>query len=745
MYAVSEAYKQAIQLHREYGVRNGWRKTIYLGQFDSLARDDATLTVSSGTPYSDASILNTNITQAASYATFAGNSFTLDGSQRLMPTENFYQQGYISSAMSGADGSFENPPQIEVRFGEPHSMVGITVLFDDTADIYASEYTVTTYLNGIEQAHHIVENDTSKSTPELGLTDFDRMVIVFTKTQYPYQRVHVQNLVFGIGYTFGDEDIVGLTIDRETSPVGLEIPKTDISFTLLNTDGRFDVDADVPIVEFLKGDQYVDITLAYDVTGDGGYEPIKMPRMWLKSWSVDGIKAKFQCRDVFSRYSEEKYETSTYGKQTALELVEETMRAAGVTNYDASGTMMSLISTVNPLPAVPYSECWQIIANLAMATLEEDEDGTIIFRYRIDPTLDNIQYTGDIEEYTPMDNATDYDAPIRQYATFEQDFFALDGGMLFQPEENFENVGVIWDAFPGNTETPEITMEFEDNSTAGAVNISFDKYYNPGAVEIVGYRYEDGKYSEVSSKVYIVNSPVLNANDKFDRVKRIVVRIIGNEKQQRTRMQRIAITWDSGFEITEKDILGNPHGEVLTACRNVIATLTNLTAQEESEIAKKKVVAGETVRIQHGNPTIDVNVTTETEGAIIDFTAYAYYTDVTVSGVEGEVEIVVTGKRMTDETEKTAQLVVSRNGEDCIIENPLLNDESLSDEFLPWNADYLGSRVEWEVETLGYPELQPGDRINYKGKKAYVKRTVITTQSGSMRGKLTLRRRGYAN
>ena len=92
---------------------------------------------------------------------------------------------------------------------------------------------------------------------------------------------------------------------------------------------------------------------------------------------------------------------------------------------------------------------------------------------------------------------------------------------------------------------------------------------------------------------------------------------------------------------------------------------------------------------------------------------------------------------------KTAHLAVSYNGEDCEIENPLLNDSSLSPEYLQWNADYLGSRVEWEVETLGYPELQPGDRILYKGSKAYVKRTVIDTSSGSMRGKLILRRRGY--
>ena len=648
---------------------------------------------------------------------------------------------------SGADCTFEENPSITISFGSPHSMVGITVLFDDTAELFASEYTVTTWLNNEQIAHHVVENSTAKSEPELGLNYFDRMVIEFTKTVRPFQRVRVQNVSFGIGYSFENDDIMSINIDRETSPVGLEIPQTDVSFTLFNTDGRFDVDAEVPIVEFLKGDQYVDVTLSYDVSGKGDYEDIKMPRMWLKSWSVDGIKAKFKCRDVFSRYRDEKYEESTYGNQTALALVQETMDAAGVTDYEANGTLLSAISTVNPLPVTTYSECWQLLANLAMATLEEDEDGTIIFRYRVDPSLDNVSFSDGIADYCSTENATDYDSAIQQYASFEEDFFALDGSMLMMPDSGYENAGVTWDEFPENDDyvnTPEIVMEFEDNSTAGAMNITFDKYAHPDNVEIIGYRYADGNYSEVFNKTYTVAGPALNANDKFDRVKRIVVRLLGNSKQQRARLQRVAITWDSGFEITETDILGNPHGEVLTACRNVVAALTNYTAGDETQIAKKTIPAGETTRIKHGNPATDISVTSTATGAVVKYTPYAYFTDVTVTGVTGEVEVIVKGKRLTDESMKKATLAVSLNGEDCEIENPLLNDGSITTDYLPWNADYLGSRVEWEIDTLGYPELQPGDRIMYKGKKAYVKRTVIETSSGGMRGKLTLRRRGYA-
>ena len=82
MLPVSEAYKQAVQLHRTQGVRNRMYANVYFGEFDVSARSDAALLVNdAGAPYSEFANVNTDNVQDCSYATWEGDSFVLDGSQ----------------------------------------------------------------------------------------------------------------------------------------------------------------------------------------------------------------------------------------------------------------------------------------------------------------------------------------------------------------------------------------------------------------------------------------------------------------------------------------------------------------------------------------------------------------------------------------------------------------------------------------------------------------------------------------
>ena len=53
-----------------------------------------------------------------------------------------------------------------------------------------------------------------------------------------------------------------------------------------------------------------------------------------------------------------------------------------------------------------FLETFNAAVSQFMATLEEDEDGTIIFRYRIDPTLDDVQLSTGLCEYVSSENIT---------------------------------------------------------------------------------------------------------------------------------------------------------------------------------------------------------------------------------------------------------------------------------------------------------------------------------------------------
>lgn len=65
------------------------------------------------------------------YVTFELNRWTLGGdSQIILPDSNAGQRGYISEAMTGADGSFANPPVFTKTFDVPHDLPVLAIRFD---------------------------------------------------------------------------------------------------------------------------------------------------------------------------------------------------------------------------------------------------------------------------------------------------------------------------------------------------------------------------------------------------------------------------------------------------------------------------------------------------------------------------------------------------------------------------------------------------------------------------------------
>lgn len=65
------------------------------------------------------------------YVTFELNRWTLGGdSQIILPDSNSGQRGYISEAMTGADGSFTNPPVFTKTFDVPHDLPVLAIRFD---------------------------------------------------------------------------------------------------------------------------------------------------------------------------------------------------------------------------------------------------------------------------------------------------------------------------------------------------------------------------------------------------------------------------------------------------------------------------------------------------------------------------------------------------------------------------------------------------------------------------------------
>ena len=80
------------------------------------------------------------------YVTFELNRWTLGGdNQIILPDSNAGQRGYISEAMTGADGSFTNPPVFTKTFDVPHDLPVLAIRFDTVLNEFPSAVQVKYY------------------------------------------------------------------------------------------------------------------------------------------------------------------------------------------------------------------------------------------------------------------------------------------------------------------------------------------------------------------------------------------------------------------------------------------------------------------------------------------------------------------------------------------------------------------------------------------------------------------------
>lgn len=769
---VSPEYQKAIQLHRTQGIRNQMHAKISFGVLDQYAFGDAAFTVSPGVSFSDFSGIQTGVNDITeSYASWEQNFWQLTGKQRFLNDANPYDTGYISSVVSNGAGIFLSNPYIDVSFSTPHSMVGITLQFDTVTGTAPIDFIITAYENGtLKNTWSVTGNTDVIYQGELGIEDADRIRIEFIKAR-PYNRIRVSSMLFGIAYSFSDEDIISITHNRAASPVSTELPAESLSFTLFNEDGRYNIDSSFSLITFLQKEQLVTIQYGYDVDGSGNIEWLSPSTYWLQSWQTDGVNATFTCKDIFNRLN-----TTTYKKgvldtkmHSLRDLAAGVFSDAGITDYWADDWGLQSTFTNLPLQYDSHASNLQLIANLGRSSLEQSPEGGVIFRYReqIEPSAmgaftfgaPQVPYSyyvsGKVKQGGIFDTT---EAP--DYATFEEDFFRLDGSMRFLPQSvSYVNSGYASDVFPdrnGNypenpTDTaPVIQLDFTRNITFGKLEIDIgessgiDQFYivarrdttpQGGTTQLttVMQKYTSGTWE--NGKLYF--------KENFDRIVRLSIYCVKNPKKQRGRIKRVKVHYPMCFELTSEDIIGNPKGELLEKCSKVIYnTLHFLTWAGTPNEPIQTVSVSPNVLTELKNSDIyyaqrfeceDPNVVIEEEEH------YAYCSFIKISGTTQSADVKWYANTFASSYNVPYESEISELGEVCEFDNPIVSDELARQDTADWMADYLSKRRQYTVETLGYPEVDPGDLILYNGKEATVVEANIDFNQGAMRETFILR------
>ena len=785
MLPVSQRWRDAITEHRTKSIRGQMKASVYIGAFDESASGDATLTKNVNEMYySDFANVNSSDGQECSYATFEKDFFRGDGVQYLCPPSGgtYLRQGLITSNISQATGYFSTNPTITITFTEPHSMVGLTMLFDPYA--VASNFTITQYNNGtVIDTDSFSGNTDSLWTNALNIVDADKIVIEFTKA-LPYQRIHLQYILFGIGYTYDNDQLIDFQLVRANNPLSLTLPQTSLTFSLFNENGKFNVDNSNSLIRFLKDDQKVVATMWFDTTPvsddlvgttvyydentgnlmldaspyyDGsqltiqngnlvqmglGYtlyiidgwlyaddtpkwEQLKLCTLWLKSWDVKGSVATFKCCDAFERLNNIEYRDSNFGNTALDTRLNDLMTYAGYSNYEFS--MANQLCKVFPPNTV--AQLLQLSANLTMSTLEQDSDAKLIIRPRIEPSISSVTALGTTEAWSVpasiglTNNTT--------YSTFEINFFAGDGSQSLMGTPYLNN-GITWSEYPvGGVYTNAVCrIELTDNATFGSLDVVFPSTYTPSTYTVTGYRYSSGTYTSVYTKT--VDGNTTSISDTFDRIKRIEIKINGCYLNQRARLKTVSLGWATGYDIVKEDIIDRPTGKILTACRDVLANKRTYTA-ESTQICQTDCVANTDTDISWSDPVTSPSATAST-GTVTIVSSYAYHVVVRTSA---NAKVTINGNKQNENvTQDTTS--VNLHGEDLEIDNPLITTMPVG--YMNWAKTYASKDTEFQFETLGFPELEAADLISYKGEPAQIIKHTLEFNSGACRSQFIIRK-----
>ena len=131
------------------------------------------------------------------YATFELNRWTLGGeNQIILPDSNAGQRGYISEAITGADGSFSNPPVFTKTFDVPHDLPVLAIRFDTVLDEFPGSVQVKYYHNEILLDTQTVPVDSVEVYVSSNLAIECTKIEVTMIRNLPYRRARVTKVYY---------------------------------------------------------------------------------------------------------------------------------------------------------------------------------------------------------------------------------------------------------------------------------------------------------------------------------------------------------------------------------------------------------------------------------------------------------------------------------------------------------------------------------------------------------------------
>lgn len=128
---------------------------------------------------------------------------------------------FWSTALSGADCVFTDPPEIIISFDSQYTIAGITLVFDT---VYCTAVNIKWYQGATLKADMDFTPNSASYFCQNKVENFNQMVVTLNETSLPQQRARLKQIIFGIYRYFDMSELRSVSITNEMDLLALTLP-----------------------------------------------------------------------------------------------------------------------------------------------------------------------------------------------------------------------------------------------------------------------------------------------------------------------------------------------------------------------------------------------------------------------------------------------------------------------------------------------------------------------------------------
>lgn len=515
------------------------KASVKFGLIDVTAKNDSQLSVNDKQDFVDILDLKNDDLEETLYGTCEKNQFALDGSFELMPDE-LDDMGWWSNQMSDDKGNFATPLVLEINFTEPHSSMGLTLIFSEAGD----------YCNNLNIKYYDLKNNLLKDldfTPDKykyickGVVEnYGKIIITFYSTNNPYRYLKLYKILYGAEIVFEGDNLMKANILEEIDLLSSEISINTMDFTVYSEDDDFNIIKPQGFYRLLQQRQKLEATetlLKQDKVKNMG-------TFYLDKWANEKDRTmKFSAIDLIGIIDKTDFNGGMYTNILFKDLIEKIFTSAGLESdeYEIQEELKNLTLT-GYIPICSHREALQqaLFAIGAVADCSRSEKIKI---YKVQNVEEN-----NVIEKTNIEQAS---------KSIEQNELVTGVEIV---AHNYKNGTELEKVYEGIVDIGQTKILFDepvhdiscDNAEIVEYNCNYAIVSVTDETEIIinGYKYKD------NLQTYLVEVEELNASQKQNTLK-IKSAYLVNKSNAKTVAKRVLDyyqkTYKTGFKFLLND------------------------------------------------------------------------------------------------------------------------------------------------------------------------------------------------